>query len=214
MTHRRFLLAMTILALVTLSCAGRAPEAEPGMKVVHFGHGEELQVATDVDWNDYTKIILHTAPVAFRENWKRDQDRAYGKTIRDEDVERIKTAVSDQFARVMSDRLSDRGGYEFTGESGPGVMRFRPNIVDLDVRAPGWIQDSIVESITSSRGSMRIELVIRDSVTDKLLAVAWQNQSDPRADDMEMTISVNNSVAFRLMIQNWANWLMAHLEEA
>lgn len=208
------LLTFMACLFTTLLLACAAPVPEPGMKVLHHGQGEEMQVAVDVDWNSYTKIILHTAPVEFREHWKSDQERLQGKTIRDSDVQRIKTAVAGQFDKAMFTALSERGGYEITSESGPGVMQFMPNIVDLDVQEVGWVQNSILESLPESRGSMTIELVIRDSVSDKLLAVAWQRQSDPRGGDMEMTISVSNATAFRLMSKSWASWLLKRLDEA
>ena len=184
------------------------------MEILQHSRNEEMQVTPDVDWNSYTKIILHTAPVEFRENWKSVQERNHGITIRDEEMEKFKTRVSDQLAKVMEKRIAEGGDYELTSESGAGVMHFLPNIVDLDVHGPGWVQNSIVESMTNSRGSMTIEVVIRDSVSDELLAVAWQDQSDPQEGYMEMTNVVNNTVAFRLMMQRWTDWLLKQLEKA
>ncbi len=184
------------------------------MEILQHSRNEEMQVTPDVDWNSYTKIILHTAPVEFRENWKSVQERNHGITIRDEEMEKFKTRVSDQLAKVMEKRIAEGGDYELTSESGAGVMHFLPNIVDLDIRGPGWVQNSIVESMTNSRGSMTIEVVIRDSVSDELLAVAWQDQSDPQEGYMEMTNVVNNTVAFRLMMQRWTDWLLKQLEKA
>lgn len=212
--NRLFVFTTSIISTLLLSCAGPAPVPEPGMEVVHHGYGEEMQLATDVDWNNYTKIILHTAPVEFRENWRSDQERLQGKALREEDIKRIEDAVAGQLARTMYRTLSEQGGYELTSESGVGVMHFMPNIVDLDVHAAGWVQNSILESLPESRGSMTTELVIRDSVSDSLLGVAWQQQSDPRGGDMELTISVSNATAFRLMSQNWANWLLKQLDKA
>ena len=200
--------------LFLLGCAGPAPVPEPGMKVIQHDRGEEMQVATDVDWNSYTKIILHSAPVAFKENWRSNQERIHGKKMRDEDVERIQAAVSDQLAKAMFKTLSERGGYEMTSESGPGVLVFMPNVIDLDVAETGWVQNSILESLPDTRGSMTTELVIRDAMSDRLLAVGWQDQSDPRQGDMEMTISVSNASAFRLMSQNFADWVLRQLEKA
>jgi hypothetical protein len=209
-------LAIATLSITTLllGCAGPAPAPEPGMEVFDYDRGKEMQLAIDADWNSYTKVILHTAPVEFRENWKRDQERLHGKALHDTDVERIKDAVSGQLSKVMYKTLVERGGYEMTDESGAGVMSFMPNIVDLDVQEVGWVQNSILESLPDSRGSMTVEMVIRDSVTDKLLAVAWQEESDPREGDMEMTISISNATAFRLMSQNFANWSLKQLEKA
>ncbi len=208
----------TITALVfstfLLACSSTAPVPEPGMEILRHAHGEEMQVATDADFNAYTKIILQSAPVEFRDHWRRDQERLHGRPLRDEDVERIRRSIGARFDRVMYDTLSGPGGYELTRESGPGVMLFLPNLVDVDVRATGWVESSILESLPESRGYMTVELVIRDAVTDELLAVAWQRQNDPRRGEMELTINVNNEQAFRLMSQNWANWLVKQLDAA
>lgn len=207
-------IAICILSTTLLSCAGPAPTPEPGMRIIDHGPGREMQAATDVDWAGYSKVILHQAPVEFRENWRSNQERLHGRAMRDEDVEGIKAAVSGQLAKVMLKSLTERSDFEITREAGDGVMDFQPNIVDLDVVATGWVESSILESVSDSRGSMTVEMVIRDSVTDKLLAVAWQEQSDPRGGDLDKTISVSNAVAFRTMSQSFTNWLLEQLDEA
>lgn len=212
--NRYLTLATLLSAASLLSCAGPAPAPEPGMKVLHYAPGEEMQVAVDADWSGYDKIILHSAPVEFMDNWKSNQERLHGKEIRDVDVDRIREAVSGRLAQAMFTALTEQGGFELTDESGPGVMEFQPNIVDLNILATGWVQNSIVEHLARSRGGMTIELVIRDSVSDKLLAVAWQDQTDPREGDMERTISVSNSQAIRIMSRSWAGWLVDQLEKA
>jgi hypothetical protein len=206
----------TTVTLTTLlaACAGPPPSPEPGMEVIYFARDGEMQVATEVDWNGYSKIILHAAPVEFRENWKSDQERLHGREIRDEDVKRIENAVSGQLSKVMYKTLSEKGGYEMTSESGDGVMDFQPNIVDLDVQATGWVQNSILESLPANRGSMTIELVISDSVSKEVLAVAWQNQSDPYDDDLTTAKNFSNALAFRTMSQTFADWLLKQLDKA
>jgi hypothetical protein len=211
--NRLITFAGLCLTAFLLSCAGPAPVPEPGLKVLEYGRGHEMQVATDVDWESYTKVILHTAPVEFVDHWRRNQELLYGKDVRDDDVARIKAAVSGRLAKAMYETLTEQGGYEPTTEGGPGVMVFMPNIVELDVQAPGWAQSGIVESLSDNRGSMTTELVVRDSVSDKLLAVAWQKQSDPRESDMEMNISVSNAYVFRLMSENFAVWILGWLDE-
>ena len=212
--QRLLTIAVLVFSTLLLACSSHAPVPEPGMEVLHHAYGEEMQIASDVDFGSYTKVILQSAPVEFRDHWRRDQERLHGRAMRDEDVERIRSAVGARFDRVMYNTLSERAGYELTSESGPGVMRFLPNIVDVDVKETGWVEGSILESLPESRGSMTVELVIRDSVTDKLLAVAWQRQSDPSAGDIAMTTTVSNAQVFRLMSQNWANWLLAQLDKA
>ncbi|HSG98209.1 MAG TPA: DUF3313 family protein [Woeseiaceae bacterium] len=210
----RFILFTTLcFSTFLLSCAGPAPTPEPGLEVLQYGRDQEIQVATDVDWNSYTKIILHAAPVEFADNWRRNEERLHRRAMRDEDVAAIGDAVSGQLAKVMHKTLTERGGYELTSESGPGVMVFMPNIIDLDVHATGWAQGSLVETLPAYRGGMTTELVIRDSVSDKLLAVAWQQQTDPREQDMELTTSLSNAYVFRLMSQNFASWILGRLDD-
>ncbi len=211
--NRIITITAAFLTTFMLGCAGPPPVPEPGLEVLQYSRDQEIQVATDVDWNSYTKIILHEAPVEFADHWRRSQERRHSRDIRDEDMARIGAAVSGRLGKAMFEILTERGGYELTSESGPGVMVFMPNIIELDIDATGWVQSSIVESLSESRGSMTTELVIRDSVTDKLLAVAWQEQSDPRESDMEMNISVSNAYAFRLMSENFAVWILERLDE-
>lgn len=184
------------------------------MEILRSAYGEEVQVARDADFNTYPKIILHSAPVEFIPNWRRDQERLHGRPMRDEDVERIRKSVGARFDKAMFEALTGPDGYELVSEPGPGVMVFLPNLVDVDVIATGWFESSILESLPESRGYMTVELVIRDAVTDELLAVAWQRQNDPRRGEMEMTINVNNEQAFRLMSRNFARWLLKQLDEA
>ena len=61
---------------------------------------------------------------------------------------------------------------------------------------------------------MTVELVIRDAVTDEVLAVAWRRQSDPRSDNMSTTMNASNSVVFRLMAEDWSRWLMKQFNKA
>jgi hypothetical protein len=214
-TMQRFLMIVTaIFAALLINCATPPPEPQPGMVIIQHNRDGELQVAGDVNWNSYTKVILHTAPVEFRENWVRDHERINGKPFREEDLERLKKGVSDQFNKVMYKALSERGGYDMTSGSGAGVMLFSPSIVDLDIKDPGVAQAALVESVVNSRGSMTIELVITDSESGELMAAAWQQQSDPHAGDLDSTTSVSNTLAFRRMMESHADWLLKGLDKA
>jgi hypothetical protein len=184
------------------------------MKIVQYDRGGEMQAATGVDLAGYTKVILHTAPVEFREHWVKDQERINGKPFLEEDVERLKKGVSDQFNKVMYEALSEKGGYDMTGDIGPGVMLFSPSIVDLDIRDHGLGQAAMVESAVYSRGGMTIELVITDAESGELLVAAWQEQSDPHEGDLDSTTSVSNSLAFRRMMESYGRWLLKGLEKA
>ena len=212
--HRTLKILMVAFTMTLLACAGTPPEAQPGMEVIQYDRDGEMQVASDVDWGSYTKVILHSAPVEFRDNWVRDQEQANGKTFHEGDLERLKEGVSDQFGKVMYEALSEQGGYDMTNEPGAGVMLFSPSIVNLDIKDPGLGQAASVESVVYSRGSMTIELVITDSESGEMLAAAWQEQTDPHEGDLDSTTSVSNTLAFRRMMESHADWLLKGLEKA
>lgn len=201
------------LTLSMLACSSGPPVTpEPGMEIIEHDRDGEFQAAIGVDWGAYSKILLETATVEFRDNWVRDQKRYDDNIVRERDVVRIKTGASELLGKVLTRELSG-AGYEMTDESGPGVMRFTPRIVDLDIVAPDRISDNIVVSLTDSQGSLALELEIHDSVSGVLLATTRQYRDDPYKGYMERTTSATNSRAFRLMMERWADWLIERFDE-
>ena len=64
--------------------------------------------------SEYSQIQLQQAPVSFRKNWKRDQNRYDPFKVKDQDVEKIKSGLSDLFNDVFTEELSENGGYTMT----------------------------------------------------------------------------------------------------
>lgn len=209
---KRVIFCLAILLIA--ACAAQAPTPDPGFEVVDYDRDGAIQAARGADWNTYTKVILEPATVEFREDWVRDQERLYNNTIQERDEARIKASASDLLAKVLARELPDDGGYKVTNQAGPGVMRWTPRILKLDIIAPDRVQDTITESLVDSQGSMTIELEIHDSISGELLAKAWQEQSDPYKGYMERTTSATNARAFRLMMLRWTDWLFEGLEKA
>lgn len=199
------------LTLSMLACSGQSVTPEPGMEVIGHGRDGEFQATIGIDWSAYSKIQLETATVEFRKNWVRDQKQLNDNIIRERDEVRIKTGASDLLAKVVSRALPD-AGYELSGESGPGIMRFTPRIVDLNIVAPDRVSDTISVSLTDSQGNFTLELDIYDSVSNTLLATTRQYQEDPYKGYLERTTSVTNNRAFRLMMERWADWLFEQLD--
>lgn len=202
---------ISMMVLLIAACATPAPAPDPGFVVFDYDRDGQIQLALDVDWSTYTKVHLETATVEFREHWVRDQKRHYDNVIREKDEERIKTGASDLLAKVLTRELSEEGAYEIVDSSGTSVMRWTPHVVELDVIAPDRVQDSFTTFLVDSQGSFTIQLEIHDSVSGKLLATTWQHQSDPYKGYLERTDSVTNTVAFRLMMERWADWLLENL---
>ncbi len=186
-----------------------------GLELVEKDRRGEIYADPDIDWSQYTQIVLEPATVAFRRNWKRDQNRAQPFKVRATDMEKIKTSMSELFNAVFSKELSENGGYTITDQTGDEVMRITPAIVDLDVYAPDTISSSTRNvQITDSAGRMTLKLEIYDTVTGNLIAVASDRKEAPRRGYGQWTSSVSNRAEAERMLQRWAKDLVKRLDEA
>lgn len=174
----------------------------------------EFLVAADADFGSYQKVLLDRASVEFRKNWVRDQRTRNDKSIRAEDEARIKTGVADLLRHVLASELTEKGGFTLTKDSGPGVMRMTPRIVDLDIIAPDRVRDGIGYSLVDSQGYMTLELDVYDAASGELLATTSRFEEDRRKGYMEWTTSVTNRNAGKFMLQRWSRWLLKGLDQA
>lgn len=215
-TLKLTLLCMLVPApLPTLAEQGLPEVSLEGLELVEKDRRGEIYADPGIDWSTYTEIKLDRATVAFRKNWQRDQNRAQPFKIRTEDMERIKSELSDMFNEVFTEELTTNGGYVMTGETGENVMRIVPHIVDLDVYAPDTMRTAgSTRSYTEQAGRMTLKLEIYDSLTGDLIATASHRQEAPRRGYMQWTNSVSNRAEARRMLQRWATGLRERLDEA
>lgn len=186
-----------------------------GLELVEKDRRGEIYADPDIDWSQYTQIMLDPATVAFRRNWKRDQNRYQPFKVRASDMEKIKTSLSELFDDVFSKELSENGEYTITDQTGDEVMRIKPAIVDLDVYAPDTVSSSTRNvQITDSAGKMTLKLEIYDSVTGDLIAMASDRKDAPRRGYGQWTSSVSNRADAKRMLRQWAKDLVKRLDEA
>ena len=217
--HRFFVfasIALIALAAPPLQSQDEAPEIATGdLTLVEDKRHTEIYADPDADWSVYTKILLDPATVAFRKNWQRDQNRSQPFKIRTEDMERIKSELSELFGEVFTTELTEEGGYVMTAESGEDVLRITPHIVDLDVYAPDTRSSpGMQRSYTESAGRMTLKLQLYDSVTGDLIAVTSDREEAPRRGYLQWTSSVTNRQEARHLMQRWAKKMRERLDEA
>ena len=113
----------TIVALVLgilaspLSAKDKPPAiSADGLHLIPDTKMALVYVDPDADFSGYSKIVLLEAGVAFKKNWKRDQqrNRARGK-ISDSDMEQIKQAVSRVFHEVVTEVFDEDEGWDRGG---------------------------------------------------------------------------------------------------
>jgi len=213
MLHRCLVLFLLILSTIALADSDKALADGPYGVIKYQTSDGAILVDADVDWSIYTKVQLKRGTVEFGENWARDQRSLNNNIIRETDLQRVKTDMGDLLEKVLRRNLSKNEAYTLTEESGADVLRFTPNIINLDIYTPDFLRNYVGHELTDAQGSMVLVLDINDSVSGELLASAVQKQQDSESGYFEATSRGTNKTAFRRMMRNWGDWLFAMLEK-
>lgn len=212
------LLSLIILASVPFSTMAKNKKEIPeytveGLKLVPDTKGIALVWAEEgANLSQYERVHITEPFVAFKKNWKRDQNRGSIK-VSNTDMERIKVAVKDLFIEVFTKELED-GGYTLTDERAEDVLIVRPAIIDLNVTAPDVRSASRTSTFTSHAGSMTLYLELYDAETEDLLAKALDPTADRDSAWMQWQTRVTNRAAGVRMMKPWAEALRKGLDEA
>lgn len=184
-----------------------------GLKLVPNTKGIALVWAEPgADLLQYERIYLVEPYVAFKKNWRRDQNRGRIK-VKASDMERIKKDVRDLFMQVFTEEL-EKGGYKLAAERAEDVLIVKPAIVNLDVNAPDIRDAGMSETFARSAGSMTLYMELYDSLTDDLIAQALDGKADRNYGYMKWQTGPANIAAAKRMMRPWAKALREGLDEA
>ena len=186
---------------------------DEGMELVRDSKLATVYADPGADLSIYNRVMLLDATVAFKKNWKRDQNRGNPLRVKDRDMVKIQEEVAAVFREVFTKELVD-GGYEMADEAGEDVLLVKPAIVDLDVAAPDIQSSTITRSFSESAGEMTLNLELFDSITNDKIAKATDRKRDNRRGYMEWRTSVSNRSDARRMMTGWAKDLRSALDEA
>ena len=164
------------------------------------------------DLSQYNRVYLAEPYVAFKKNWRRDQNRGTMK-VTNSDMDRIKVEVKKLFMELFTEELQ-KGGYELADERAEDVLIVKPAIIDLNVNAPDVRSAGRSATFTTSAGSMTLYLELYDSETDDLLAKALDPTGDRDSSMMQWSTTVSNRAAARRMMQPWAEALRKGLDRS
>jgi hypothetical protein len=214
------LVFLSVIALCTAPIAtfakkkGEIPEyTVEGLKLVPNTKDIALVWAEEgANLSQYDRVYLVEPYVAFKKNWKRDQNRGHLKVTKS-DMERIKKAVAELFMEVFTEEL-EKGGYKLATERAEDVLIVKPAIIDLNVNAPDLQKAARSATFTESAGSMTLYLELYDSETDDLLAKALDPTADRNTGFMQWQTRVSNRAAGVRMMKPWAEALRKGLDEA
>jgi Protein of unknown function (DUF3313) len=196
--------------------AKKLPEESPeGLKLLPKTKVSAVYLRDGADFSGYDKVAILDCYVAFKKNWKRDQNqnsaRPFGVT--DSDITKIKTELAEEFKKVFSKELTAKGQTVVTGD-GPGVLILRPAIIDLDITAPDDM-DPGVTTFSAQAGQATLFLELYDSVSSELLARILDVEAGGSPGDY---INVRNRVTNKQdadrVLKKWADLLGTHLQAA
>lgn len=190
---------------------------EDGLRLIPDSNLAVVYAEPGADLSQYTSVQLTDVYVAFKKNWRRDQNaRSANKLgVSSRDIENIKNNLAKEFHQVFEEAL-EKGGYAMSQEAGENVLLIRPAIINLDVTAPDTNRAGRSYALTSSAGEMTMYLELYDSVTGDLIAKAIDRQVDKVKGNgfYTWTNSVTNRQAAMRILNGWADILVNALNEA
>lgn len=196
------------------SAESKLPETTAeGLKLMPNTKVSALYVREGADFSGYDKVAILDCHVAFRKDWKRDQNQGANPfRVSDSDMTKIRTQLADQFRKVFSRELTAKGQTMVT-VAGPGVLILRPAIINLDVVAPDTMKPGS-RTFSTSAGQATLLLEVYDSVTSELLARVYDTETLGASNFIQVQNGVTNRAEAEQVLTNWARQLASYLEYA
>lgn len=218
LTSLRLLIIAGFMVASSLAAKEELPESTAdGLVLQKDTEAFAVYAKPGASLQEYKRVKLVDAYVAFKKNWQRDYNRTragLGEDVRDKDIERIKASVAEEFSRVFTDVLTE-GGYEVTDETGPDVLLVRPAIINLDITAPDLNTPGMHATIISSAGSLSLYVELYDSMTSDKIAMALDNKADRERHGFGIRANkTTNKQALDRALRQWAGQLVDTLDEA
>ena len=209
-----FILLISMVAVSPVWAKKDLPAVnDEGMELIKDSDLATVYADPGADLSIYNRVMLLDATVAFKKNWKRDQNRGNPLRVKDRDMVKIQDEVAAVFREVFTKELVD-GGYAMADEAGADVLLVKPEIIDLDVAAPDIQSSTVTRSFSESAGEMTLNLELYDSITNDKIAKATDRKRDNWAGRLEWRTSVSNRSDARRMMTGWAKALRSALDEA
>ena len=167
----------------------------------------------NADFSVFNRVAVLEPQVAFRSNWKRDQNRSRSRNVRASDVERIKNDVSNLFMDVLVETL-ESAGYEVVNYLDEDVLVVRSAIIDLDITAPDVPRAGRSRTYTANTGAMTLVIEAVDSITGDVIGRAADRRAAGRASGFAIQSNrVTNRADARREMRVWANRLVEFLDQ-
>ena len=208
-------IAVAGVALLMLSCASTDKTTENALRANPSSYdGLELQeqekfdlvyTKSNIDFQNYSKVLLIPGQVTFKENWARDYNRGHSDRVREKDVARIREKLSALVFDKFQEVLKNQNKFELVESTGTDVLILKPSVVNLDVTAPDLKGASRQLSLVKSAGEATLFLEVFDSVSGEILARVIDHQEDRSNGYFEIQSGMRNTVDVKRVIKKWTS---------
>jgi len=184
-----------------------------GLELVEGTKLDAVYRLPGADFTPYQRVAILECAVAFRNNWQRDQnrDRRGGSRITPDDMDRIKSTLSEEFQKIFTEEL-EKGGYAVVDTGGEDVLVLRPAIINLDVAAPDIMEPGRTRTFSATAGQMTLYLEVYDSVTSAILGRAVDARSSRGPGRVQISNRVTNRAEADRILRRWATILVGKLD--
>jgi hypothetical protein len=206
-----------IIFSMAISLTAVAEDANPQFEnLVPVGDPQVAVAYIDpnADFSVFERVMLLDTFVSFRSGWERDQRRGTrGIRISANDIDRIKTRVSELFNSVMIESLEANDGFEIVSEPDYDVLLVRAAIIDLDITAPDTLSSGRSRTYTADSGAATLYIELYDSVSGQIIGRALDRQAARNPGSMmRWTNRASNTADARRVFRDWADKLRGFLD--
>jgi hypothetical protein len=214
--QKSFLTTALIMLLVCVSpiSADETTELFSNLVPVEDPRVAMAYIDPEADFSVFKRVMILDTFVAFRSNWRRDQNRGTrGTRVSARDMDRIKGDVATLFNEVLAETLQANDGYDVVAEPGDDVLLIRAAIIDLDITAPDTGSAGRTRSYTASSGAATLYIELYDSVSGQIVGRAADRQAARGSGGwMTWTNRVTNTADARRVFRGWADRLREFLD--
>jgi hypothetical protein len=200
----------------TLSAKDPPPQATKDGLVLKSQTDQRLvYLRPGANFSKYDRVALLDCFVEFQKDWQQNYNRSVvdpSKMVTDRDAQRMKAWLSAEFRREFTTELQ-KSGYTVVNFGAPDVLILRPALTNVQVTAPDIMTAGIEATLIQSAGSATLFLELWDSVSKTLIAQITDAEADQQPFAQQGS-SVTNKAAADLILKNWADDLVRHLDAA
>ncbi len=217
------LLATAITLGYTLTVDGKPRvETGPNAEVTHDGlyrvdrsTMDRAWVKPDLDLRPYTKIMLQTADMTFRQV---DDDGKFYRPGLDDQTEfaisdEAREKLKDTFTDAFREQLAKSERYELVDKRGPHTLVLTATLLDVVSRVPPDDAPGRYEVYLSSVGEATLVVELRDAITNEALARAADRRSADTAGFPMQANTASNWAEVRQLANSWASLVRKRLDD-